>query len=206
VRGLRLLAPLNVVLDQLDADVAGAFERALHDLEAAGAIVDRRALPLLDRYAAEAQSGRLLAAEAFAVHRDALREMPGAFDPRVAQRMRAGADVSAADYIDRVRWRDAFVTSFARALDGYDAALWPTVAMVAPPLALLAADDDEYTRANLLVLRNTSIVNAADGCAVTIPIHAVGRAPVGLQAAAPHMGDRELIACALALESVLTKR
>ena len=193
--GLRFLAPSNVVFDRVDHHVAAAFERAVDRLARAGAHVDRSPLPLLDRYAAEGRAGRQLAAEAFWLHRAELAAFPERFDPRVSGRMLAGESVSAAEYIERLRWRAGFIADFRAAFAGYDAVVWPTVAVVAPLLAELAFDDDAYADANLLVLRNTTIVNVADGCALTVPMHDPGEPPAGFQLAAPSGHDRRLLAC-----------
>ena len=49
----------------------------------------------------------------------------------------------------------------------------PTVAITAPPIAAFARDED-YLRLNALILRNTSIINFLDRCAVTLPIQPPG--------------------------------
>ena len=55
----------------------------------------------------------------------------------------------------------------------------PTVAVTAPAIAALAAGD-EYVRTNLAIVRNPSVVNFLDRCALTLPSHEPGEAPVGL--------------------------
>ena len=65
-------------------------------------------------------------------------------------------------------------------LRGFDAALSPTVPVVAPLLQPLIDSDEAYFAANGLLLRNTAVVNALDGCAISIPCHEAGQLPVGL--------------------------
>ncbi len=55
----------------------------------------------------------------------------------------------------------------------------------------------------MLLLRNASIVNFLDGCALSIPCHAEGEAPVGLMLAGPRMGDAALLSMGLAVEQVV---
>ena len=43
-----------------------------------------------------------------------------------------------------------------------------------------AERDEEFFRVNALLLRNPSVVNMLDGCAISIPCHAPGELPVGL--------------------------
>ena len=80
----------------------------------------------------------------------------------------------------------------------------PTVALTAPPIAALA-DDREYGRINLAILRNPSVVNFLDRCALTLPCQRPGEAPVGFSLMGEHLGDRRLIAIGLACEAVLRR-
>lgn len=57
-------------------------------------------------------------------------------------------------------------------------------------------------RINLLVLRNPTIINALDGCALSIPCHAPGDAPVRLTLACSNGGDHDLLTIAKTLESL----
>jgi len=52
-------------------------------------------------------------------------------------------------------------------------------------------------------LRNTSFVNAADGCALSLPMHAPGEAPVGLMVAGGAGDDRRILAIGGTIEAVL---
>ena len=55
--------------------------------------------------------------------------------------------------------------------------------LVAAPIAAVAPGqerDEEFFRVNALLLRNTSVVNMLDGCAISIPCQAQGELPVGL--------------------------
>ena len=65
------------------------------------------------------------------------------------------------------------------------------------------ADDKDYARLNVLILRNPSIVNFLDGCAITLPIERSGEAPVGLMLVGRTGEDRRLLALALGLEAAL---
>jgi aspartyl-tRNA(Asn)/glutamyl-tRNA(Gln) amidotransferase subunit A len=67
-----------------------------------------------------------------------------------------------------------------QACAGYDAVLSPTVPMVAPPIAQVAPGaerDEAFFRVNALLLRNTSVVNMLDGCAISLPCHAPDECP-----------------------------
>jgi aspartyl-tRNA(Asn)/glutamyl-tRNA(Gln) amidotransferase subunit A len=97
------------------------------------------------------------------------------------------------------------IGEFEAALSGFDALLAPTVPIVAPPISAFEKDED-YIRLNLLLLRNPSLFNFLDGCALSLPVHPDGTAPVGLMAAAPAGRDRSLLATSLGLEAVFRKK
>jgi aspartyl-tRNA(Asn)/glutamyl-tRNA(Gln) amidotransferase subunit A len=90
-----------------------------------------------------------------------------------------------------------------RALAPYDALLSPTVPMVAPALAEVAPGaerDDAFFRINALLLRNPSVVNMLDGCALSLPCHAEGELPVGLMLWHAALHDDSVLAIALQVE------
>jgi aspartyl-tRNA(Asn)/glutamyl-tRNA(Gln) amidotransferase subunit A len=200
---LRFLAPTTIVRDGADAHVLASFDRALDALRAAGAIVDEAPLPALEAVAEVQRGGGFPAAEAYWWHRDMLARDRAAYDPQIARRLLRGAGITAADYIDLQCARRAFVAALDAQRAGYDALLWPAVAIAAPSIAELEADDDVYARVNLLVLRNTSIVNVADGCALSLPMHAPGSAPAGLMIVGACGDDRRVLAIGATIERVL---
>ena len=67
----------------------------------------------------------------------------------------------------------------------------PTVPITAPPIADLD-DERAYNAVNMLILRNTALGNFFDRCAITVPCHRAGEAPVGLMLMGETMGDRRL--------------
>jgi aspartyl-tRNA(Asn)/glutamyl-tRNA(Gln) amidotransferase subunit A len=203
LKGLRLGVVQDYVLDGLDAEVAEVFGKALARLSQAGASVgdlrfeSLRKMPQLNR------KGGLVVAEAYALHRDLIGRRGAEYDPRVASRTLRGADISAADYIDLLRQRARMIEESAHLAAPYDALLMPTVAIVAPPIAPLELDDDLYGKTNLAILRNPGVVNFLDGCALSIPCHQPGAAPVGLMVVGQTGEDRRLLAVGLAVESAL---
>ncbi|HEY5807237.1 MAG TPA: amidase family protein, partial [Povalibacter sp.] len=114
--------------------------------------------------------------------------------------------VTAADYSELLQRRAGFVSDINAAVSGFDAMLMPTTPETAPTIAEVARDDESYFRFNGRMLRNPSLVNLFDGCALSIPCHEPGSAPVGLMIAGTHNSDRRLLAIGLAVEEVLGKR
>src|SRR5581483_9045480 len=86
----------------------------------------------------------------------------------------------------------------------FDALLMPTAPVVPPRIADLD-DANEFSRVNALVLRNTAFGNFLDRCAISLPCHRKGNAPVGLMLMGETMGDARLFAIAAAVERVLDR-
>ena len=119
--------------------------------------------------------------------------------PAFAQAKRS----TAADYIELLQRRKRYVDEIGAATSGYDAMLMPTTADTAPTIAEVAQDDESYFRWNGRMLRNASLVNLFDGCALSVPCHEPGTAPVGLMIAGVQGTDRKILAIGLAVEAAL---
>jgi len=199
----RLAVPRTLMLDALDATVAGAFERALQALRAAGARIEDMAMPELAEVAAINAGGGFSPPEAWAWHRKRMAERGAGYDPRVALRIRRGETMSAADYIELIHARASWIDRMADALHGFDAMLSPTVTIVAPLVAPLLASDDAFFAANAALLRNTSVINLLDGCALSLPCQRAGQFPVGLMVWSGALADDTVLSVSLAIESTL---
>lgn len=199
----RLAAPQTLVLDGLDPVVARAWERSLDTLRRAGAQIKDIALPELAELAPMQAGGSIAAAEAYSWHRDHLARNGDRYDPRVASRMLRGADMGAADYIRLLQARHDWQQRVGRQIARFDAVLCPTVPLVAPSMAPILADDALYFQTNALLLRNTSVVNMLDGCAISIPCHAPGELPVGLMLWHGALRDDAILHVALLAETAL---
>jgi aspartyl-tRNA(Asn)/glutamyl-tRNA(Gln) amidotransferase subunit A len=200
---LRLGVPSTLMLDALEAPVAVAFERTLATLRDAGVRVDPLALPELAEAAVINAQGGFSAAESWAWHRGLLALKGAAYDPRVALRIRRGEAMSAADYLDLLAARRDWVTRMHLGLRGYDAMLSPTVPCVAPAIEPLLASDDAFFAANASLLRNPSVVNLLDGCAISLPCHQPGDLPVGLMVWGGALRDDTVLDIALAIETAI---
>lgn len=198
--GLRLAVPRTVMLDALEPHVAASFSAALARLSAAGAKIMDAPFAML---AEAAELNKFSGPESFAWHRELLAAREAEYDFRVAKRIRMGAAMSAADYIDLHRSRRDWIARMEEALAPFDSLIMPTVPMVAPPIGPLEQSEEAFFKANGLLLRNPSSINLLDGCAVSLPCHAPGTLPVGLMIAGPAMADRRILAVARAIERTL---
>lgn len=202
----RLAVVPQVMFDGIDASVALAFERALQALRRAGARIAELPLPQLAELAGLQANGGFSAAESYAWHRHLLPGAAAKYDPRVLTRIQRGATISAADYIDLLQARRDWITRIERALQGFDAVLSPTVPIVAPTLAEVQPGqerDEAFFRINALLLRNPSVVNVLDGCAITLPCHAPNTLPVGLMVWHGAMRDDVVLNVAQQIEHLL---
>lgn len=212
---VRSLAPLanyklamvrTLMLDDLDTTVANAYQRTLGQLRAAGASVTEVDLPELLELAGLMAQGGFSAAESFALHRAALATAAEQMDPRVVARVQRGAAISAADYIDLVHARRAWIARVEQRLQAFDAVVSPTVPLVAPTIASVspgAPRDDAFFKVNGLLLRNTNVVNMLDGCALSLPCHAGDELPVGMMVWQGALRDDTVLNIGVQIEQLL---
>ncbi len=199
----RLALPSTLMLDALEPAVAAAFERSVAALRAAGAQIVDLDLSLLNELHALHRGGGLSAAESWAWHRTRLATREAQYDPRVALRIRRGEALSAADYIDLLNERRRVIAATEAAISGFDALLSPTVPIVAPRIQPLIDSDEAFFAVNALLLRNPSLVNLLDGCALSLPCQREGDWPVGLMVWAPALADDHVLGISRAIEQVL---
>src|SRR4029077_3298434 len=176
--GLRLGVPQSYVLDGLAAEVANAFADACTTLSRAGARVIDLPLGELSEMPTINASGGFAPIEAYARHKPLLERRGGEYDPRVRTRIERASAMTAVEYIRLRAARGDLIDRVAAQTTGFDALLMPAVAITAPPIAAFEHDED-YRRLNALLLRNTSVINFLDRCAITVPLRTAGP-PVGL--------------------------
>lgn len=202
IKGLRLAVPTTIALDDLDEAVARTFERTLQTLSKAGALIEHIEVPEFNDVGMMNSKGGFAAAESYAWHRYLITSKGDVYDPRVAIRIMRGEAISAADYIDLLNARRSLIARIAVRLAPYDALVLPTTANAPPRIADLR-DDKEFTVQNLRALRNCTLINVIDGCAISLPSHREGEVPVGLMVAATGGDDRRIFEMAAAMEGVI---
>jgi aspartyl-tRNA(Asn)/glutamyl-tRNA(Gln) amidotransferase subunit A len=199
IKGMKLAVPVTVALDDLDDAVAKTFERALAALSKAGASIEHIEMPEFLDVGVMNSKGGFAASESYAWHRYLLTSKGDVYDPRVSARILRGADISAADYIDLIHARRSLIARAAARLAPYDALVMPTTANTPPKIADLA-DDKAFTVQNLRALRNCTLINMIDGCAISLPAQRHGEVPVGLMLAAAGGSDRRIFELAAGME------
>ena len=202
IKGMRLAVPTTIALDDLDDEVAKTFERALETLSRHGASIERIEVPEFHDVGVMNSKGGFAAAESYAWHRYLIVSHGDVYDPRVRVRILRGEGISAADYIDILNARRSFIARTEQRIAPYDALVLPTTANTPPGIADLA-DDKAFATQNLRSLRNCTLINMLDGCAISLPAHREGEVPVGLMLAAAGGSDRRIFELAAGMENII---
>lgn len=196
--GTRLMVLETVALDDLRERPARGFDDALTRLARAGAKIERGRLPELVE--AMSLTSILVTAEAYGIWGPTVETAPEKMFPRILERVRAGADFKAADYVAAWRRLRAIRALWANVTAGYDAVLLPTSAILPPDADRLMTDFDYYIGENLLSLRNTRIGNLMDVCALTLP---TAEPSCGISFMAGPMQEDRLLRLGIAAERAL---
>jgi aspartyl-tRNA(Asn)/glutamyl-tRNA(Gln) amidotransferase subunit A len=199
LNGLRIGVAQGAPVENLDDTVGKRFPAALDRLEKAGARLSHEVLPLIGDMTQVLSRTSVLVAEAYAVHRDRLARRAADIDPIIVGRTERGRDILSADYIDTLQTRAAMVRAMDARLADLDILAMPTTPIVAPRLDEVA-EPKAFMARNAMLLRNTTIVNFFDCCAVSLPLPREGGLPVGLMLVARNGQDRRLLRIAAAVE------
>ncbi|MSP47577.1 MAG: amidase [Rhodospirillaceae bacterium] len=200
--GLRFAIPKQFMMDELDPVVAKAFERACKALLAKGVKVEQIDLPQLNELPAINAKGGFAASEAYAWHKDLIARRGNVYDPMVAPRIRRGAEMTAADYIELLAKRADLQKRVSAVTSNYDAVVTPTCAITAPTIEEVAMPE-MFTKKNMLLLRNTTVGNFLDRCGISLPCHADGELPVGFMLMGEAMADKRVLAMARSVAPVV---
>jgi aspartyl-tRNA(Asn)/glutamyl-tRNA(Gln) amidotransferase subunit A len=202
-KGMRLLAPTNILQDGLDDEVAAGFAAGCAAFERLGAHVEHRHLPAL----AEVERlftdyGGFASSEALVWHEDILQNQLARIDPRVSKRILNAKDSPASQYVKLMLERPRVQAAFWDACADVDAIIAPTVPILPPRIDSLDADED-YFRVNSLCLRNTRLFNMLGVPAASVPCAdtAEGLSVGFMIAVRPHQ-EALALALAYALEQV----
>jgi aspartyl-tRNA(Asn)/glutamyl-tRNA(Gln) amidotransferase subunit A len=168
------------------ADVLRVFDDAVTALRDLGAVVDVARFPF-DFAELAARNGRIIAAEAYTVHRTYIADPALPIDPWVRRRMLSGEAISAADYLDELEARRRAMAEFADWMRGRDALLTPTL----PITAAVLVEVDEATTP---LATFTRAANYLGGCALSLPAgHARDGLPIGVQLMGAPFADATLV-------------
>ncbi len=200
--GLRLGIVQGMPFDGIDDTIAKAWEAAIGRLGKAGAKLTDETLALIPEMIAVNSKGGFAPTEAYAIHRDRLKRRGPDVDQNIRARIERGGSVPAADYIEMAQQRARLIRAMDARLEGLDALILPTTPIVAPKLAEVATPET-FGRKNMLLLRNPSMINFFDLCAISLPLPRSGGLAAGLMVVARNGQDRRLFRIAAAMERLL---
>ena len=204
VKNLRLAMPICYLFDDLDDHVANSFTKAIEKLSEAGAIIEETAIAPIEAMRPSNNTKSIVAAEAYALHRERLEsDLVRQYDPYIAHRLAGGHNISASDYIDMITTRKQMWAEVQAITRRFDAMILPTTPTLPPALAMLDSIDAK-TKVNARCLRNTSLSNYLDRPTITLPCHTLGNAPVGLSLIGSRQHDRRLLGIAAGIEAALS--
>jgi len=120
--------------------------------------------------------------------------------PQIYDRIRAGADVMAADYI--VFWHRLreIRSVYAEKVAQFDAVIMPSSPIIPPNAQRLLDEEAYYVTENLLALRNTRVANLMDVPSITLP---TGVPSCGVMLNGHNMCEERLLRVAAAAEAAL---
>lgn len=196
--------PQTRVLAGLDEHVSAAWLHALDVLRAQGVKITELPLPELAELDFINARGGITAWEAWQWHQHYAQSQPEAYDPQVLTRINRGSLLNEEDAAELYQLRADWKQRVEQAVAPFDGILMPTVPLIAPTLTELD-DPARYMQVNLLMLRNTSVINMLDGCSISLPCHQPGAAPVGLMLSSTHGNDAALLSWAAAIETTLKR-
>ncbi|MEK0434953.1 MAG: hypothetical protein RL369_1002 [Pseudomonadota bacterium] len=198
--GLKFAVPEDLVMEDIDDTVARAFTTTLSKLSAAGATLVEVPMKMFG----EARDiNRFPQIESWRWHHKLLATHADQYDSLVATRIRAGEKYTEQDFQQLLAARTDWISRVEQAMTGFDAMLMPTVPIVAPRTEALLASEETFFNVNRQLLRNPSLINLLDGCALSVPCHRAGDLPVGLMIGAPAMADAKVFSIGLAIERVI---
>ena len=187
IRGVRIAALTPEAFPAFTVpDVVRVYREAIDVLRDLGARIDEGPFPL-DFDEMMLQNGRIIAAEAYALHRAYIEDPKLEIDPWVKKRVLGGKTISAADYIDMLEQRRRVTAEFARWMRDRDALLTPTL-----PITATALDDiDEATTPLATWTRSANYVGA---CAISLPAgFSADNLPIGVQLTGAGFADAMLV-------------
>ncbi|WP_420332939.1 amidase family protein [Roseibium sp.] len=195
----RLIVPANFGFTEMDHAVSEGFRALVAKLRVAGLEVVEREIAAMSMYDG-VPPWHMTSVESRAHYERHFQASPDQFDPRVHARMGRAEEISAVEYRQTLNRRQEFIAAFREEI-GENMLLLPTTPKLPPRIEELA-DDDAFNRLNLLALRNPSLANVADACAIAMPYrHEETTLSAMLVAAGGR--DAELLACAKVVEAGL---
>jgi aspartyl-tRNA(Asn)/glutamyl-tRNA(Gln) amidotransferase subunit A len=181
IQGVRFGVPRNAFFQRLDPDVASAVEAALNVLEKLGAELVQVDVPNTTSH--EAIFRHIATSEVFDYHEGYLETDPELYGEGVRERMLAGREMLAVDYVRFQRERKALSTEVGELFGTVDLLVLPALPITAPGIeeTTIAWSDGAESLLSALT-RNTRLANLTGLPAISVPCgFSRSNLPIGLQ-------------------------
>lgn len=185
VQGLTLGVPISFFENGVDSYVLDAIKQAVEFYRSIGVRILEIGMPDIQEY--RPVMSKLLIAEAYSMHEQALNEHRDCYDPELLQRFADAQNLEMTEYIRYRRSVFSFRKKFQHLFDGVDAVLLPTQATV----AVKRNSDPEMvmngTAANLYEISSRYLwfTALAGTAAMNVPCGFHEGLPLGMQLLAP---------------------
>jgi len=196
-----LIVPTNYGMDDLQSPVESAFEESVRKLKAGGYKIEHKTVAALEALKTF-PAWQFASVESRAEYNDAYQHKRDSMDPRIVGPTRMGRadEVDAITYRQTLNLRQQLIEQYQIEM-GSKVLLMPTVPIL-PPSFLSLQNDEEYSRVNIQVLRNTSIANIMDCCSISLPTTHKG-ATIGVMMTVCNGHDLNLLTLASDCEKIL---
>ena len=190
---LRIAVPRKFFCEELDPEVASAFEQALSVLSTMSDISEINLEVPIDR--------TLQKAESYAYHCEFVRQSPELYQPETLRRIRTGEGISPEDAAQCKRELQEARKQIASVFNDVDLLITPTTPTPAPVISELKANPDLLRPRELALLRNTRPMNVWGLPAISVPCgFTQSGLPIGLQIIGSHWGEAKVLQLAHAYE------
>jgi aspartyl-tRNA(Asn)/glutamyl-tRNA(Gln) amidotransferase subunit A len=193
--------PSAFYTEDLDTDVASAFQNALSTLRELGVKLVSVKLP--DQTAINAAALIVLAVEATSAHAPWLRARADDYGPQVRARLENGLAFSGVEYLEALRWRAPALAEHLAAIGDVDAIVAPIANSAAPTIA--ETDVGAGAGAELAIQKITRFMRLANYLGLPSLALPAGSSkanlPIGIQLIGRPFGDERVIALGRAFQA-----
>ncbi len=191
---------------EIDQDTRRLFAHSVELLERLGLRPQSLDWPRPEEFMA--LQGRIRAPETYLTHRDAISDRPGRFGPGLVERIAAGRDTQAVDYVQAMRERQGVRRELERDLEqrGIGFVALPTTPIPAPPAGVpkVQLPSGQGLTVREALIRYTAPFNVTGWPALSLPMGLGGDGlPRGLQLAGRIYDDYALLDLAERLSGLL---
>ena len=198
-----IAVPDGFMWDSVESSIAKVCKSAVDALAKSGCQVVKADFPEAQLAIDLRDEGGTVSAELIEFLQSELPQWLEKLDPIIRDRIQIGGDISAIEFLRRMRSFNRLQERASRQFKEFDFIVSPTVP-ISPPLVSDVSKPEDYMKKNLLSLQNTGVCSFLNLPAITVPVGLDSNGmPVGLQIMSPPKSEIRLLAAAQRLESII---